>query len=311
MSVTQLKRTAVVDEHLSAIAQGFATPEMIGTRILTQVVTAKTSGKFIKWDRDAYKIYNSDRALGENRRRVNFSHTLGSYAFGLGDSLSVAIDDREEEEAMGVPMLDLQEQKMQALLTTFEIKKEKSIADIVTNASNYGNTQAASAAWGTVTTNIKKDVSDAQVKLRKKIGRKGNILVVSAPIFDAMCYNEKILDVYKHTSPGYLTEELLAKALGVDEVIVGQATYTDDAGTTTEIWGTGFAAVLYRGKPISTNVPNPYDLPPSYGWNLQKFGYRKTLIYRNEDGSSDIIAVDDNWLPLLTSSDSGCIITGV
>lgn len=69
--------------------------------------------------------------------------------------------------------------------------------------------------------------------IRRAIGgRNPNVLVLGDLTRDVLLDHPDILDRIKYTSPGFADEALLARAFGVERVLVGESMYTDsEAGT--------------------------------------------------------------------------------
>jgi len=58
-------------------------------------------------------------------------------------------------------------------------------------------------------------------------GREPNVMVAGQSVFRKMKQHPLILDLYKYTRGGVLTQDLLASVLGVDKLYVPKASYTD------------------------------------------------------------------------------------
>jgi hypothetical protein len=68
-----------------------------------------------------------------------------------------------------------------------------------------------------------------------KLGVKGltgmtpNSLVVNEQVFEVMRLHPQIKEIYKYTQPALMTEDLIAKAVGLDKILIGKAVYESAA----------------------------------------------------------------------------------
>ncbi len=99
-----------------------------------------------------------------------------------------------------------------------------------------------------------------------KTGYRPNIAIMDAAVWDACADNSLVLDRIKHTQTGITTQELVARAAGLDEIMVLQAvrnTAKEGLTETVSFFGGGDEAclLLYRN-------PNPGLRAPSAGYNF-------------------------------------------
>jgi hypothetical protein len=308
-----LKRNQVVDIVLTKLAQGYSHPDTIGENIFPRMIVPVVWGSYIQWNKDAFKLFNTARPIGSKATRVDFSFAKKSFVMGDGMSLDAAIDDREDQETHGISNLNLGNAKRQMIQRIFEISREKGIADIVTNVANFStNHAAASHAWdGTATVDIRGDVMTGITTILNNIGTKPTDMVVSRDVWIKMSADPKLLDVYKYTNAGFLTEDQIAKTFGLNSIQVGEATYVNDANVVVPIWGTGLAVLYFKGTASGDGVQDPTDMAPACGYDLQLKGLPRVVRYRDEAARSEVVGVDDNFYPLQTSVDAWYKITGI
>lgn len=312
MSQQLLRKNQVVDYHLTGLMQSERVPgSFIADEILGIVNTPYLYGKYIEWGKEAYRVWNSTRALGERAKRVNFDFTTKPYAMGVGDTLENAIDDREDRATKGVGNLNLAKQKASMLKMNMMLAKEKRMADFITNASNYANTKTAGAVWSTVSTKIHEDIIDAHEFIRQDTGMRGNTLILSPTILNDIKKNTALLEYFKYTEPGMVPLASIKEMFGVEKILIGDAAYLNDAGSMVDMYGTRFAALIYQGKVHGTGPIDPQDLPPSFAWTLQEAGLPRVRRYRDESAGSEVIAYDENTQILSTSTVAGCIFASI
>lgn len=309
-----LQKLQVVNAIETRLAQGYTNPEMIGEMLLPRLNVAKRYGTYLKFGKEAFRIYDTKRGRGADAKRMNFATDTAEYVIAHSHMLESPIDDEEEDQTAGVQQLQLITQTREIIQSSLAVEREVEIQAIVGNVANYGsNHGSVSTGWTTTATaDPLKDVLDAREAIRAKTGVYPNTMVVSAKTMKYLQLNTKLIDLYKYTfgptqsgSVGYLTEKIMAVLFGVDNFVVGKGVKSDDAGTFSDIWGTSFAALLYVGKP-STGVIDPSRVPPSFGYTLQLNGYPRVSEYREERKTSVIVQVKDIWKPIQTAVNGEC-----
>jgi hypothetical protein len=72
-----------------------------------------------------------------------------------------------------------------------------------------------------------------------KLGVKGltgmtpNTLTVNEQVYETIRLHPQMKEIYKYTQPAIMTEDLIAKAVGLDKLLIGKAVYmTSDEGAT-------------------------------------------------------------------------------
>ena len=89
MSTLQKKR--VVDQVLTNIARGFFNASHLATKLFPMVSVTKEGGKIPQFTKEAFKIYNTERAIRAKSNRINpesretidyvLTESDGSYSF--------------------------------------------------------------------------------------------------------------------------------------------------------------------------------------------------------------------------------------
>ena len=78
------------------------------------------------------------------------------------------------------------------------------------------------------------DVSNANVAMAAVTGKRPNIMIISAPVFNALKNHATILDRIKYTQKGIVTTELLAALFDLDQVLIAWAVKNSAAKKATE-----------------------------------------------------------------------------
>ena len=149
------------------------------------------------------------------------------------------------------------------------------------------------------------DVANWIIDFRKLTGYSPNVMVLGAHVMAALKQHPDIIDRIKYTGRDVVTTELLAALFDVQRVHVGNAIYSNDAGTAfTDVWGK-FVVVAY------TELGSMADMgAPSYGYTYNLNGY--PLVeepYYERNPKSWIYPVTRAEAPVLASASAGYLIT--
>lgn len=312
----------IVDQHLSGLAQGFAAGDLVADRLFPIIKTPLRKFTYIKFDTKAFYAPNSKRGYGANTVQRKYDYTTDGATLPAGYSAEFFVDRREAEEQRFIPSLSTQKQQLNLLLEDMAREKELKAAAIITNVGNYaagqyGNvTNYASAdgngfkGWARPDTDIFGDVQNAVLKIQQAFGtRKNLVLGMTFDVFQSVIKNASIQKFSLNTVPNsaaMIDEAMLAKILRIQEVVICDGIYTNASDVTTNIYGTGFASLIYRAPSPAANGPiDPSKLPPSFGWTVQLDKYPYVDTYYDASRTSDIWQNHDCYLHLQTSTLGG------
>ena len=299
----------VVDPVLSSIAQGYTNAEMVASFLFPTVPVPLRGGNIITFGKEGFMLYAAQRAPGENTKRVSFGYAGAPYA--LADySLEGLVPVEIEQEASNGPGIDMGAGAIGEVSDIMALRLEKQSADIARNAASYGAgnkiTLAGSAQWSDYSgvSNPVKAVETAKEAVRAATGKRPNTVVMGAAVMAQLKDHPIVVDRMKYTGRDVATVDILAALFGVERVVVGDAIYSNDAGTAfTDVWGkdmvvayTKLGAVASRGA-------------PSYGYTYQLDGY--PLVeepYFDRSAKSWIYPVTRSEAPVLASASAGYLI---
>jgi hypothetical protein len=157
------------------------------------------------------------------------------------------------------------------------------------------------------------DILAAKAKILSKTGVLPNTLMLDYSTFLALQNSQVILDRIRYTQTGVITEQLIAAALQLDNVVVGKAIFTSEkenkAGSinygTNYIWnpdGKGKAFLFYR--PAAAGMK---QVSPGYQYRVAYDGetWRRMISYREEWNHQTIYEVSE-WVDIApVSTDVG------
>lgn len=299
----------VVDPILSTVAQGYQNSEMVANYLFPTVPVNLRGGNIITFGKEAFMLYASQRAPGENTRRVKFGYAGGQYSL-LDYSLEGLVPVEVEQEAMNGPGIDMGSSAIAQVSAIMALRLEKASADIARTAASYAAsnkvTLSGTSQWSDFsgTSDPIKDVQTAKEAIRAATGKRPNTMVLGALVFAMLVQHPKIVDRIKYTGRDVATPELLASLFGVARVVVGDSIYANDAGTFADVWGKDVVLAYTQLGDLSSNGL------PSYGYTYQLSGYPQVEeAYFDRNAKSWIYPVTRVEAPVMAAATAGYLIT--
>jgi hypothetical protein len=301
----------VIDPVLSSIAQGYSNAEMVAQFLFPAVPVSSRGGKIITFGKEDFMLYSSQRAPGENTKRIQFGYSSGNFAlvdYGLEGQVPIEV---LHEGAAG-PGIDHAAMAVRKVSRIMALRLEKQAADLARTAGSYAaanklTTLATTTLWSDLTASDPVgNIEAAKDAVRAATGKRPNTIVMGAKVMSSLRQHADIVDRIKYTGRDIATPELLAALFGVQRGVVGDAIYANDAGTTfTDVWGKD-VIVAY------TELGSVADMgAPSYGYTYTLGGYPLAEEpYYDRNSKSWVFPVTRAEAPVLASASAGYLITG-
>lgn len=303
-------QSRVVDPILTTHAQGYMRPGNVGRLLFPIAIVAQYGGQVLEFGKEAFRRYNTQRAPGSAIKRVTFGYAGKPYAI-VPNALEATVPDENDNEARQVPGLDLASDSVEVVLDVMELSHEYECADLARNASLYDvNHKVALVGqnrWKGTVGDPSVDIQTAIEAVRKSVGVRPNIVVLSASAFAACQFNPKILDRLKYTGRDAVTVEILAKLWNVKTVEVAEAVGASGADDDlSDIWGDD-VIVAYVAPATGGNRRSAAR--PSYGYTYSITGMPavKKPYYEN-NSLSWIYPVIADRKPVLSGITAGYLI---
>ncbi len=303
------KAARVVDAVLTTVARGYNFQFAPIANILFPVVPVMArGGTVIEFGADDFRLMSSARAPGASTKRVQFGHSGSPYA--LTDySLEGMIPVEVGQEA-GTAGIDLYQRTIRGVQRRMDIERENEAAVIARTAASYSASNkkiysTGATQWDDPTSDPVGDVTAARHAIRGQIGVFPDTLTVCPKAQTALEIHPDIIATLRDSDIKKATLEQIARALGVERVVVGDGTYYDGSGFK-DIWGVD--AVLAYTK-MATLADGG---SPAYGYTYQLEGYpfvEETYVDRNT--KSEIIPVTDARKPVLAGAIAGFLFQNV
>lgn len=298
----------VVDPVLSSLAIGYSNASYIADALFPMARAPKEGAQVPKHNKQAFKVFSTNRALRAKSNRLD-PEDRDFIPFTLEEhDLSVPMDYREEDESDD---LDVEQANTFLAMEGIGLRRELAAAQLAFNPASYAGTNVEALAsgekWDIATNNPLTLLTHGGTIIRKGIARRPNKVACGADAFDVMKNNPFILERMASNQLGVLTPQLLAQILGVQEVVVGDAIYVDDAGVAQDIWPDD--VLMYYGRPAGpTGKRSVYE--PNYGYTVYKKNVEVDK-YVEEGGKIKNVRATMIYKTLLVGADAGFLIKGV
>ena len=301
----RLSNLRVVDPVLTNLSVGYSNADLVGDVLFPFVSVDKEGGKIPKFGKEAFKIYNTERALRARSNRIN-PEDVDNVTVSLDEhDLEYPIDYRENDEAA----FPLEAHATHVVTEGIRLRHENKVADLVQNVNSFAaSNKIVLAGTSRFTDKVNSDpigvIDDGKEAVRGKIGKYPNTAVIGAAAWKALKNHPQLLDRIKYSMKGVLTVDLLKEILEVERIVVGRAVYSSDAGVFGDLWGDNIV-LAYVAQARQGAERTPYE--PSFGYTLRKRGMPQ-IDKRTEDGKLELVRNTDIFTPFLLGADAGYLI---
>lgn len=299
----------VVDLVLSTVAQGYQNSQFVGNNLFPSVPVLQRGGRIITFGKEDFMLYGSQRAPGENTKRVQMGYSGSNYAL-VDYSLEGQVPIEVLQEGRNGPGIDHASLAINKVSAIMALRLEKAQADLARNAATYAASNKATlsgtAQWSDYsgTSNPPAVIEIAKEAVRAATGKRPNTVVMGAAVMAKLRQHPAIIDRMKYTGRDIATTDLLASLFGVDRVLIGDAVYANDAGTFADVWGKD-VVVAYTETASLAEMGTP-----SYGYTYTLDGY--PLVeesYYDRNTKSWVFPVTRAEAPVIAGALAGYLVT--
>jgi len=299
-----LDKQRIVDPVLTNLARGYTNNGFVASMLFPHAQVTKEGGKIPQFTKEAFKIYNTERAIRADSNRINPS-VSDSIDFVLTEhDLEYPMDYRELKEST----LPLKIHATNVVTGAIALRKEKLAADLATNTANYASTNKIALSSGDHFDESTSDpiaVIDAgRSAVRSQIAKNPNVIIISDSVFTALKNHASITDKIKYTQHAVITAQLLKQLLQFDQLFVAGGVYEDASGNLVDVWG---ESIVMAYVPEAKNGNRSF-YEPSFGYTLQMKNFPIVDTY-DEKGKMKIARNTDLFVPKIVGADAGYLIS--
>jgi len=302
----RLEELRVVDPVLTNIARGYSNSAYVGTVLAPVVPVQKEAGKIPQFGKEAFKLYNTERAIRAKSNRLSpEGRTTIDFVLTEHD-IEYPIDYREAEE----DIFNLQVYATQTTIDIILLRLEKEIADKAQDLNTYPASNKITLSGTSKFTDPGSDpidvVETGKDAIRDSIGKRPNVMVMGPATYRALKNHAKILERIKYSMKGIVTTDILAQVFDIPNVVVGEAIYATDSGQFSDVWKDNIVLAYVAPAPAEGVARTPYE--PSFSYTLRKQGKPETDRYDEVGGKLHIVRTTDLLTVKVVGADAGYLI---
>ena len=299
-----------IDVPLSNISMGYKNGNYIADSIFPLVRSEKQSNKYFIWPKDKwFRNYVHLRAPGDTYPEGDL--TLSNTSF-FCDTYHLAFPLNDEEMANQDAGVQLESTGAEWLADQFMLNREaKIIADFFkTGVWANETTLSGTDRWSDMENSDPfSDILTATQTIQKSTGRKPNKLVLGPEVRDQLAQHPLLLELYKYTSVPILSDQQIAAALKIPEVVVGEAidntAAEGDSFSGEYMWGKNAMLIFTPATPGLRVASAGY----TFWWDMGTGGLVVPITRIREDNRDrDLLRGKHSFDQKATATDLGYII---
>jgi len=309
MPMTHSQIRLGVDPIQSKLAQSYA-PNIFnaGSALFPNVPVNSRSGKIPMWGKEAFQIVDTERAPGTVTKRTGLAYSSQTYAL-IDHALNAPVAVEDMEEAAAVPGIDLATPSVQLTQDKIMLSLEKEKADLSTTVAAYPvantTTLSGTSQWSDyVNSDPADDFDTASQAIEDAEGVPPNTCVMSVVTARVLRRHPDVIDYVKAIGANLtkVTDQQLADFIGVENLVITSAHYTDTSGANQYFWGKDVVLAYVNQNPTSNKVRSY-----GYTYNLKGYPFVKQPWF-DENSDSWIYGTKDCRKPVLTAAGCGYLI---
>lgn len=307
MSQMNASQARVIDPILTAVARGYESQFPLVSDILFPAVPVDArGGTIITFGREQFQVIDTRRAPGSDTKSIDIGYGNGTYAL-VDNRLMGKVPVEIMEEASAVPGIDLASNTVRVVQNKMSLEREVNAAALARAAGAYAAsnkiTLATTNLWTDAASNPFVIIEAGKEAIRKKIGRRPNVMELGPIVLSALRVHPLVLDkLSTATDRTPATMAQLQALFEIERIVEGQA-IQDVGGAFTDVWGND--AILAYVTPKSLQEMGSQN----YGYTYQ---LRSRPIveeaYLDRSKNSFMYPVSDASQVVLTSADSAYLI---
>lgn len=268
--MSQLK--SLQDRLLSGVSNMLVPEGYVSESFLPLILAKEKTGKLGKYGKAHMRIEH-DMVGGRGKYRFVEPITRSTNSFDIV-SHGLVGQVTEDDYANVYEPFDAEKDEVMGLTSLLWLSKEKALADTLTSTSviTQNTTLSGTSQWSDfANSDPLDDLSTARATIRAACGLPPNTAIMDWAVANKLAYSPQILDALGFTQnrAGQLSEAELAKAMGVERLLIAKAVYNSAAE------GQSDSVAAVWGK----HVVLAY-VPASAGKYQQSLGYRVQLAGR-------------------------------
>lgn len=305
------------DVHVDALMTDFAInygqkAGFAASALFPYVNVNKESDKYAIFNKDRVleRIQNTLRAPRTAAKTIEWAVEFASYACAE-HALASGVDDQERDNA-DTP-IDPDQRATAAATAGILLDFENEVATKATTAANYPAGHSVTLAgvdqWSdAAASNPKDDVDTAREKILDDSGVLPNTMLIPWVVVAKLKLHSDILDAFKYTQGGVITEAMLASYFEIPNVVITavlkNTAAEGQAAALSKVWGKDVVIAF-----VDPNTSPLDGITFGKAFRQKQSGQpRLTRRYREEKARTDWFEVSEKWDPKITAGECGYVI---
>ncbi len=292
----------IVDPVLTELARGYTNAEFVAEGIFPRVDVDKETGKIPQFGKEAFKEYNTERALRADTNLMSVDARSTVDVHMTEHDLGYPLDLREKSEST----LDEQQVGLKIVQNVIAMKRELNAATAAFNAANYATenklTLTTTGQFTHTSSTPLVTIETGKEAVRTAIGRYPNTMLMGASVFKTLKFHSTLLDLIKYANTGVVTLDLMKAIFGIERIFVGGAVKMSDAGVFSDIWND---SLLLAYVPVKSQGV----AEPSYGYTVGRKGYPQSDVYARPGGKVEVVRATDIFEVKIVGADAGYLLS--
>ncbi|MCK9599843.1 MAG: major capsid protein [Sphaerochaeta sp.] len=277
-----------IDAALSTIAVAYKNKSFIADQVFPLVNVDKQSDKYFVWDKGSWLTNQVEkRTPGDSypEGRIKLSND-NYYADLYHLAYAIPWENKKNQDAA----VQLEQTGAEWLAQQFSLNREIQIAAAIFAGAIWDNNPVAGTdfiQWDDfVNSNPPEDIDKYSATIQQNTGVAPNTLVIGRQVYDKVRRHPILLDMFKYTGVGILTEAQVAQALGVEKLLIGRAvqrTSLEGAATAVQayVWGKAALLLYVPAKPALREPAAGY----TFAWDIDGSGFNTAITPWVDEGN--------------------------
>lgn len=306
--MSQMK--ASFDALLTGVSSAYIPKGYISEALLPKVYSVAASGLLAKYGQEHLRISQSIKGgRGKYRRVEAVTRSTTSYYID-GHGLEGFVS--KEDYANVLAPYDAEKDEVIGLTSKLWLEKEVILATALSSTSTLtlNTTLSGSSQFSDYNNSDPVGVfKAARNAVLNGCGVMPNVAWMDVYTWNTLAYHPQILDAlgYKYQRPGGLLFEEMAKAMGVEKVLIAMPRYNSAKEGQTDVLSACWGKHVWFG--VLPEVAQPYQV--SLGYEVRYQGEQPRKVYKeaqfNPPGSTAIL-IEDNYDQLLSNTSAAYLI---
>jgi hypothetical protein len=318
-----------VNRELTTVAISFkqqSDENFVADKIFPNVPVNHATDYFYKFGRRAFmQTQAAKRAPSTETPAVEWTFTKDTYSC---DVWGLHHDIEDILRANADSIFELDKAGTELVTEQMLLRREKEFLSTFFVSTPWAENVVGVASGPTGTQFVRFDLAGSSpmatfrkaiLRFRQRTGMKPNFVLMGAEVWDALIDHPEIVERVKYTQTGILTEALVAKAIGVDNVYVSYG--VESANSDEELvadMNPGATFLAGKSMLLGYSAARPSRSTPSAGYTFSWKGYAGAAAwggrikkYRKEEYASDRIEIEAAYDMKVTAPELGTFFSTV